>query len=234
MVSEVTNMIGQDHDASDANVPGVNGKHAVHVRLIRPGEGAAAVAVAAAAGAPGTFSGSPLEAALDQFGGYVPFADLRGAHGWCFGAFSDDRLVGVVYACSPVNFIRSFRPEHHAHLIQTLIEIEILAVDDGSRGCGAGTALLSHAEQHFRELGLQLIVAKIDATDKQVMLWYRHRGYTLARNGESCFINTPEGPAGINAGPVDGEWRLAAKAPHASIVRRTSGLWLNRVDGQAS
>ncbi len=220
-------MIGRARDDDDGRAL------AVEIRLISPGEGEAAVAVAAAADAPGNLSGSPLQLALDHFGGEVPFPDLPGARGWCFGAFSSDHLVGMVYACSPVNFIKSFRPDHHPDLVRTLVEVEILAVVDDYRGRGAGTALLHHAGEHFRGLGVQLIVAKVDAADTQLMLWYRRRGYTLARNGESCFISTPEGPAGINAGPADGPWRLAAKAPNGSIVRRTSGLWLTRADDHA-
>lgn len=213
-----------DHDPAGTPVP----PHPVYVRLIRRGEGTSAVAIAAAANAPGAFGGGPLQAALDHSGGHITFPGLQGGGGWCFGAFTGARMIGMLYACSPVTFIQTFQPNNHARLTGSLVEIEILAVDDSHRGRGAGTALLTQAEQHFREIGIELIIAKVDAADRQVLLWYRRRGYTLARNGESCFIRTPEGPAGINAGPADGAWRLAAKATSSTITRNTTGLWLTK------
>jgi GNAT superfamily N-acetyltransferase len=197
----------------------------VEVRLIRPGEGTAAVAIAAAAHAPGVTTEHPLQVALDQFGGHIGFPSPPGTGGWCFGAFTQDRLVGMLYACSPVTFIEANDVDHRPYLARVLVEIEILAVDAGHRGQGAGTALLRFAEQYLHSRGVRLVVAKADAADRRVMLWYRHRGYTLARNGESCYIATADEPIGINAGPAYGLWRLAVKALGASITRRAGGLW---------
>lgn len=57
-------MIDQPGNGSDASDPAVDGQRAVHVRLLRPGEGTAAIAVAAAANSPGNLSGSSLQATL--------------------------------------------------------------------------------------------------------------------------------------------------------------------------
>ncbi|WP_249227841.1 GNAT family N-acetyltransferase [Kutzneria sp. CA-103260] len=134
-------------------------------------------------------------------------------------------MVGMLYACSPVTFVEANHLDHREYLAQVLIEIEILAVDAHHRGQGVGTALLRYAEQHLHRRGIRLVVAKVDAADRRVMPWYRHRGYTLARNGESCYIATPDKSVGLNAGPADGPWRLAVKAPGAAITWCAGGLW---------
>jgi GNAT superfamily N-acetyltransferase len=226
-------MVDQTHQESAAaeagngyGATGIGQQRDVDVRLVRPGEGEAVVAVAAGVDAPGIRDGDDLQDALDRFGGHLELPDLVGGSGWCFAAFTTDGPVGMLYACSPVKFIQSFRPDHHEELAKTLTEIEIFAVDSAHRTHGIGTALITYAEQYLARRGTQLLVAKVDATDRQAMLFYRHRGYTLARNGESCYIDTPEGQAGINAGPVDNSWRLAAKSPAGTITRRGSGLWL--------
>lgn len=56
-------------------------KPEVHVRLLRRGEGTAAMAVAAAAGAPGVTDGAPPHTALDQAGGRIAFPELPGGSG---------------------------------------------------------------------------------------------------------------------------------------------------------
>jgi hypothetical protein len=89
-----------------------------------------------------------------------------------------------------------------------------------------GTALLQHAEHHLADLGIRLVVAKVDAADMPLLRWYRHRGYTVARSGESCTFDTPTSVTAIDAGD-DYRWRLAVKASGHSIIRRMSGLWLD-------
>lgn len=197
----------------------------MRTRLLRQGEGAAALSIAAGADAPGATEGRSLQAALDRDGGHVAFPDLPGGAGWCFGVFSGARMVGMLYACSPVSFIQSHALEQRDYLIRSLIEIEVFVMDAEWRGRGGGTALLQHAEQHFSDLGIRVVVAKVDASDMPVLRWYRHRGYTVARVGEQCNIHVPAAVTGINAGD-DGQWRLAVKASGRSVVRRLSGLWL--------
>ncbi|MFK0244513.1 GNAT family N-acetyltransferase [Amycolatopsis azurea] len=199
----------------------------VAVRLLRAGEGAAAVAIAAEAGIPGFGDGGDLRAALDVSGGRIELPDLPGMTGWCFGALVAGRLVGVLYACTPVDFVLSHRGEQQSWLARSVVEIEIVAVEAGSRGGGAGTALLRHAEHVLGERGVEVLVAKVDAGDMPVMRWYRHRGYRVADTGESCLLDTPAGETSIDAGPAsDRRWRLAVKAPGKSVVRGLRGLRL--------
>ncbi|WP_037306963.1 GNAT family N-acetyltransferase [Amycolatopsis orientalis] len=199
----------------------------VRVRLLRAGEGAAAVAIAAGAAVPGLVEGGALQAALDLSGGRIEFPGLPGCAGWCFGAHAGDRLVGVVYVCTPVDFVLSHHGEQRAWLARSVAEIEILAVEEGFRGSGAGTALLDHAERYLGDQGVRVFVAKVDAGDMPVMRWYRHRGYRLADIGESCILDTPSGATSINAGQAhERQWRLAIKAPGHAVVRGLRGLHL--------
>ncbi|WP_143267893.1 GNAT family N-acetyltransferase [Amycolatopsis alba] len=185
------------------------------------------MAIAADAGIPGFGEGDDLRAALDRSGGRIELPDLPGMTGWCFGALISGRLVGVLYACTPVDFVLSHRGEQRAWLGRSVVEIEIVAVEAGCRVGGAGTALLGHAERFLGERGVELFVAKGDAGDMPVMRWYRHRGYRVADAGQSCLLETPAGATSIDAGPAhDRRWRLAIKAPGKSVVRGVRGLRL--------
>ncbi|RSN61524.1 GNAT family N-acetyltransferase [Amycolatopsis sp. WAC 04182] len=187
------------------------------------------MAIAAGTAVPAPAEGGALQAALDQTGGLIEFPGLPGCGGWCFGALADDRLVGVLYACTPVDFVLSHHGEQRAWLARSVAEIEILAVDAGFRGRGAGTALLDHAERFLGDQGVRVFVAKVDAGDMPVLRWYRHRGYRVADTGESCTIDTPAGATSVNAGPVhERRWRLAIKAPGHAVVRGLRGLRLAR------
>lgn len=199
----------------------------VTTRVLHPGEGTRAVAVADGAGMPGLEHGTgPLQAMLDHSGGVFNLGvpDLPNATGWCFGAYRHDELVGMLYACSPVTFLRSFAAEHRAAITARLVEIEMLAVDHSHRGCGVGSALLGFVEQYFAERPVEYVLVKMQATDGPVLRWYRHRGYLLARPGESCYIDTPAGTAGINAGPSTSPWRLAITTPGRTRTRQQRGL----------
>ncbi|OXM44787.1 GNAT family N-acetyltransferase [Amycolatopsis alba] len=188
------------------------------------------MAIAAAAGIPGLVAGGDFEAALDLSGGRIEFPGLPGMLGWCFGALVGDRLVGVVYACTPVDFVLSHRGEQRAWLARSVVEIEIVAVEEGFRGSGAGTALLRHVERFLGERGVEVFVAKVDASDMPVMRWYRHRGYRVADAGESCLLVTASGATSIDAGPAHARrWRLAIKAPGKAVVRGLRGLRLEPI-----
>ncbi|MDT8913536.1 GNAT family N-acetyltransferase [Amycolatopsis sp. PS_44_ISF1] len=221
-------MSSRPDERSAADGPDVGNPQAdVCVRLLGPGEGASALAIATGAGAPGADEGGDLQAAIDQSGGRIEIPELPGGTGWCFGATLRDRLVGVVYACSPVAFILTHGQQQRHYLTRSLVEIEILAVEASSRGRGVGATLLARAEQHLREHGVRLFVAKVDATDMAILRWYRHRGYTIARSGETCTIDTPAGTTGIDAGGVrDTQWRLAVKAPEHTATPSMSGFRL--------
>lgn len=198
----------------------------VTTRLLRPGEGTRAVAVAEEAGMPGLEARKdPLQAVLDHSGGVFDLGvpDLPNATGWCVGAYLHDELVGMLYACSPVTFLRSFAAEHRAGITRRLVEIEMLAVEQQHRGQGVGSALLGFVEEYFAQRPIEYVLVKIDATDGPVLRWYRHRGYLLARAGESCYIDTPAGPAGINAGPSTSPWRLAITTPGRTGRRQQRG-----------
>lgn len=197
----------------------------LQVRLVRPGEGAAVVALVAGTHDAAAAAESPLRAALDVHGGQLPLGadDVPGGLGWCFGAYRSAGLVGMLYACAPVKFIRSFPPEQREGLVCTVMEIEIIAVDEQCRQRGVATALLRHAEAQFVELGVRYLVAKVDATAMSTLRWYRHRGYTLAREDEDLVVETPDGSAGLDAGD-SARWRLAVKAPGKTITRRGAGL----------
>ncbi|MCK2245279.1 MULTISPECIES: GNAT family N-acetyltransferase [unclassified Crossiella] len=210
---------------AEPNRPPLNtaaGEHAceVLVRLVHQGEGAAVVALAAGAGALEVVDGGPLQEALDRFGGRLQITEVAGGTGWCLGAEVCGRLVGLLYACSPVDFIREFPVQHHQVLTETLIEIEILAVEEAFRGTGVGTALLQYATKFFGGGGLRLALAKIDARDQAIHRFYRRAGFTVVAPGGSCVINTPDGRAGITAGPADGPWRLAITTLGNSIGRQ--------------
>lgn len=195
------------------------------VRLAQAGDGAAVVEVAESTRAAGGWADvSPLRRVLDQVGGQIAIPDLAGATGRCFVAVADGQLVGMLYACTPVDAIRACPASQHAALVRALIEIEIVAVAEHAQRRGIGTALVRHAEEHVRELGTQLITAKITATDMPVLRWWRHRGYTLARDDEACFLDQ-RGRIGLDAGH-DGQWRLAARAFDRTLTRRHTGLWL--------
>lgn len=198
---------------------------ASEVRLARPGEGAAVAELVARTHRFATAIDSPLQAAVDAHGGLLRLdvADVPDGRGWCFGAYDRTDLVGVLYACTPVTFIQSFPFEHRDELVRSVIEIEILAVDEHRRQRGIATTLLRHAEDQFAELGVRYIVAKVDATATSTLRWYRHRNYMLTRDGEDLAIETSHGTAGLHAGEPT-RWRLAVKAPHTTIVRRGAGL----------
>ena len=161
----------------------------LQVRLVRPGEGAAVVGLVA--GAHGA-AAAALQAEVDVHGGRLPLGvdDVPGGLGWCFGAYQSAGLVGMLYACAPVTFIRTFPPEQRDGLVRAVMEVEIIAVGEQFRQQGVATALLRHAEDQFGELGVRYLVAKVDATAMTTLRWYRHRGYTLARGagspGRSC------------------------------------------------
>lgn len=195
------------------------------VRLVKPGEGAAAIDLAESARQDGGWSSvRPLQPTLDQVGGRIVIPDLDGAVGWCFAAFRGDAMVGMLYACTPVQFLQQCSPATRAVLTPRLAEIEIVAASPDARGQGVGSALLQRAEQSLRAEGVQLFTAKIQAADKPVLRWWRHRGWTLAPSGEPCFLDR-SGRVGIDAGR-DGRWRLAVRAPDRDLVRRgIHGLW---------
>lgn len=67
-------------------------------------------------------------------------------------------LWGVLYACAPVKFIRTFPPAQRDGLVRTVMEIEIIAVEAQFRQQGVATSLLRHAEDQFVELGVRLPV----------------------------------------------------------------------------
>ncbi|WP_235213318.1 N-acetyltransferase [Amycolatopsis sp. MJM2582] len=132
-----------------------------------------------------------------------------------------------MYACTPVDFVLSHHGEQRTWLARSVVEIEILAVEESFRGSGAGSALLDHAERYLAEHGVRVFAAKVDAGDMPVLRWYRHRGYRVADTGESCLIDTPAGQTSIDAGPAhDRRWRLAIKAPGHAVVRGVRGLRL--------
>lgn len=198
----------------------------VTTRLLHPGEGTRAVAVAEEAGMPGLVDRKrPLQAVLDHSGGVFALGvpDLPSATGWCVGAYRHDELIGMLYACSPVSFLRSFAAEDRTGLTARLVEIEMLAVQHQHRGQGVGSALLDFVDQYFARRSVEYVLVKIDATDGPVLRWYRHRGYLLARPGESCYIDTPAGPAGLNAGPSTSPWRLAVGTPGRTGRRQHHG-----------
>ena len=197
----------------------------LQVRLVRPGDGAAVVALVAGAHGAAAAAESPLQAAVDVHGGQLPLRvdDVPGGLGWCFGAYQSAGLVGMLYACAPVMFIRTFPPDQRDGLVRAVMEIEIIAVDEQFRQQGVATALLRHAEDHFGELGVRYLVAKVDATAMSTLRWYRHRGYTLAREDEDLLVATPDGSAGLDAGD-SARWRLAVKAPGKTIIRRGAGV----------
>ncbi|MFI5560743.1 GNAT family N-acetyltransferase [Amycolatopsis japonica] len=185
------------------------------------------MAIAAGVAGQGPAEGGALQTALDRSGGRIEFPGLPGCVGWCFGALAGDRLVGVLYACTPVDFVLSHHGEQRTWLARSLVEIEILAVEAGFRGSGAGTALLDYAERYLGEQGVRVFVAKVDAGDMPVLRWYRHRGYRLAGTGESCTLDTPSGATSLNAGPArERQWRLAIKAPGHAVARSLRGLRL--------
>ena len=114
---------------------------ASEVRLARPGEGAAVAELVARTHRFATAIDSPLQAAVDAHGGLLRLdvADVPDGRGWCFGAYDRTDLVGVLYACTPVTFIQSFPFEHRDELVRSVIEIEILAVDEHRRQRGIAT-----------------------------------------------------------------------------------------------
>lgn len=201
------------------------GSDDVQVRLVCPGEGAAVVALVAGAHGAAAAAESPLRAAVDVHGGQVPLgvAEVPGGLGWCFGAYDSAGLVGVLYACAPVQFVRTFPPKQREELVRAVMEIEIIAVDEQFRQRGVATTLLRQAEEQFVTLGVRYIVAEVGATAMSTLRWYRHRGYTLARDEEDLMIETPDGSAGLNAGDST-RWRLAVHAPGKTITRRGVGL----------
>lgn len=209
-----------DH-GRDATIP----SSSVAVRLVRPGEGAAVVEVAESTRAAGGWAQvSPLRQVLDRVGGRIAIPDVPGATGWCFAAVTDGELVGMLYACTPVDAIQTCGRGHRDRLIGTVVEIEIVAVAEHTQGQGVGTALLRGAEEYLRDLGVQLITAKINASDMPVLRWWRHRSYTLARTGEPCFLDD-HGHVGLDDGH-DGGWRLAVRAPERTFRRQLTGLWV--------
>lgn len=198
----------------------------VVVRPVRAGEGAAVVEIADSMRVAGGWADvRPLRRVLDQVGGRIEIPDLPGARGMCLAAVvGDDEVVGMLYACTPVDALRTCAPGERDTLVRAVAEIEIVAVAAHVQGQGVGTALLRDAEQHLRSLGTQLITAKISAGDMSVLRWWRHRGWTLAGAGEACFVDD-RGRIGLDAGR-DGRWRLAVHAPHRAIARRLTGLWV--------
>lgn len=199
----------------------------MRARLLRAGEGGAALAIAARSGVPGPVEGGALQAVINQSGGRVEFPGPPGCRGWCFGAFAGDRLVGVLYVCTPVDFVLSQPGEQRGWLARSVAEIEILAVEPHSGGGGAGTVLLDHAERFLGDQGVRVFVAKVGAAVIPVMRWYRHRGFRVVASDESCLLDTPVGQTRIDAGPARGRWwRLAVKAPGHKVVGGMRGLRL--------
>lgn len=198
----------------------------VTVRLVRPGEGAVVIDLAESARADGGWSSvRSLRRVLDQVGGRISIPDLDGACGWCFAAEREGALVGMLYACTSVQFLQQCPAAARAVLTPRLAEFEIVAVSPDVRGQGVGSALLRYAEQYLRDEGVELFTAKIQAADTGVLRWWRHRSWRLVPAGEPCFVDRA-GRFGIDAGQ-DGRWRLAVLAPGRDLTRRgIHGLWV--------
>lgn len=197
----------------------------IAVRLVRPGDGRSVVEVAEAVRAHGGWADvRPLRRVLDRAGGRIALPDLPGGIGVCVAALADGEVVGMLYACTPVNAVMASEPGLRDTLLRTLMEIEIVAVVPHAQGTGVGTALLRYATQYLHSAGTQVLTAKIGAADMPVLRWWRHRGWTLAGNGEACYLDR-RGGVGLDAGQ-DGQWRLAVHSPDRALTPRASGLWV--------
>lgn len=74
----------------------------------------------------------------------------------------------------------------HAALKRTLqadplVEIVALVVRSGSRGVGAGAALVAHAEAWAREQGVGRVVVRSNVTRERTHRFYLREGYTLGK-----------------------------------------------------
>ncbi|RCG21141.1 GNAT family N-acetyltransferase [Sphaerisporangium album] len=134
-----------------------------------------------------------LAAAIDQHGGH-----LRVPHGRATVlvacAPGDAAVIALSYSCPPVRLIGELADlggPVQRRAAQTLRELELLAVAEHARGTGVGTALLAASEEHLRQGGCKLVFAKVRQGDRQVLRWYRRRGYLPA---------TPHEPVRVSLG----------------------------------
>ncbi|MEU9413611.1 GNAT family N-acetyltransferase [Streptomyces sp. NPDC048281] len=192
----------------------------ITIALAAPGDGPAAVALGALAvgallAAPGAAPPPALAQAIDAHGGQVP---LPYGHGRCLVARAGDTVAGMVYTTPPIRWIRDHPPSQRAGLVQSLVEIELLAVAEPYRGRGVGSALLAAAEERARGAGSHLALAKIRIGAFATMRWYRKRGYTIAGQQEPLVFRTRAGFESCDDGS-DGH-QLAVKALQPGVVLR--------------
>ncbi|MFJ3799971.1 GNAT family N-acetyltransferase [Streptomyces sp. NPDC090088] len=199
----------------------VPGSSTITIALAAPGDGTAAVELGALAvdgltPAPGT-APPALAQAIDTSGGQVP---LPYGHGRCLVARVENTVAGMVYMTPPIRWIRDHPPTQRAGLVQSLVEIELLAVAEPHRGRGIGTALLAAAEETARNAGSHLAFAKVKIGAFATMRWYRKRGYTIAAQAEPVIFRTRSGFESCDDGS-DG-YQLAVKTlqPGAVLRRR--------------
>ncbi|MER7179123.1 GNAT family N-acetyltransferase [Streptomyces hyaluromycini] len=102
--------------------------------------------------------------------------------------------------------------------MQSLIEIELLAVAEPHRRRGIATALLATAEESARNAGGHLAFAKVRIGAFTTMHWYRKCGYTVAAQSEPVVFRTRWGLESRDDGS-DG-YQLAVKALQPGIVLR--------------
>ncbi|MER6562095.1 GNAT family N-acetyltransferase [Streptomyces sp. NPDC001027] len=199
--------------------PGMTGTSSMAISPAAPGDGLATAALGALAvgsrlPAPG--AGSPsLAQAVNTHGGREP---LPYGHGHCLIARIEGTAAGMVYMTPPIRWTEDHPPAQRAGLVQSLVEIELLAVAEAYRGQGIAAALLAAAGETARSAGSHLAFAKVRVGAFALMCWYRKRGYTIAAQAEPVVFRTRSGFESCDDGS-DGH-QLAAKPLQPGVVLR--------------
>ncbi|MER7196065.1 GNAT family N-acetyltransferase [Streptomyces flaveolus] len=126
--------------------------------------------------------------------------------------------AGLLYLLPPVRLITEHNdhgPAGQRRLATELREIELVATAAHARRAGVGSALLHTAHTLAADDGAHILLAKIAAHDFQVLRWWRHRGYTLARPGQDVRLHLKH-PITCNDG--HNGYRLAAYALTGTVT----------------
>ncbi|MEQ6028097.1 GNAT family N-acetyltransferase [Streptomyces salinarius] len=137
---------------------------------------------------------TPLSTIVERHGGEIAAKPFGRARAVVCELEPGASICGLVFVVPPGRLIL----EHAAQgvsaqrtLAAALAEIDLLAVDDGVRGRGIGSALLEEAERWLEGQGCRVLIAKIARGDYRAMRWYRQRGYLVAAQGEPLWVTFP-------------------------------------------
>ncbi|MFE9412318.1 GNAT family N-acetyltransferase [Streptomyces sp. NPDC006704] len=150
---------------------------------------------------------SPMIQAIEGNGGLVP-VPFGTAH--CIVAEAEGDVVGMIHAAPPVQWLQDLPGSRAKALAHRILQVELLAVDAGSRGAGLGQRLLEAVEARVRDQQGYLVIGKVRAGDFTAMRYYRRRGYIIAGKREPVVFQTTKG--GENITVLDDEFHLFAKA----------------------